>query len=100
MAKQRVLVYQFQDFETLKEAVLKLDESYGKYCNGVSLYRRIGKYCIRIDATAEPEVLDKLESFMEEMGAPADLNLTQLIRESESMVGDTGIDYIKNGGIL
>ena len=100
MAKQRILVYQTKDFETLKEAVLALDEKYGAYCNTVGLYRRIGKYCVRVDATAEENVLDEIETLLAKYGTYADLNMTQLIRESESMVGETGIDYIKGGGIL
>jgi hypothetical protein len=100
MAKQRVMVYQIKDFETLKEAVLELDEKYGAYCNTVGLYRRIGKYCIRVDATAEENILDEIDALLSRYGTVADLNMSQLIRESESMVGDTGIEYIKGGGIL
>ena len=100
MAKQRIMVYQTKDFETLKEAVLALDEQYGSYCNTVGLYRRIGKYCIRVDATADESVLDEMEALLGQYGNYADLNMTQLIRESESMVGETGIEYVKGGGIL
>ncbi len=100
MAKQRIMVYQTKDFETLKEAVLALDEKFGPYCNTVGLYRRIGKYCIRVDATAEEGILDEMEALLAQYGTFADLNLTQLIRESESMIGETGIDYVKGGGVL
>ena len=100
MAKQRIMVYQAKDFGTIKEAVLALDEKYGSFLNTVGLYRRIGKYCVRIDATAEENILDEMESLLSQYGSFADLNLTQLIRESESMVGETGVDYIKGGGIL
>lgn len=100
MAKQRIMVYQTKDFEALKEAVLALDEKYGTYCNTVGLYRRIGKYCVRVDATAEENVLDEMEALLVQYGSFADLNLTQLIRESESMVGETGIEYVKGGGVL
>ncbi len=100
MAKQRIMVYQMKEFETLKEAVLALDEKYGSFCNTVGLYRRIGKYCIRVDATAEENVLDEMEALLAQYGTYADLNMSQLIRESESMIGETGIDYVKGGGIL
>jgi hypothetical protein len=100
MEKQRIMVYKAGTYGEIKDLVLKLDETYGKYINDVGLYRRIGKYCMRVDATAENSILDEMEALCSQHAEAADLNLTQLIRESESMVGEGGIEYVKKGGIL
>jgi|GEM_PF-2967065 len=100
MEKQRVLVYKTNDFATLKEMVEALDAEYNKECKDVSLFRRLGKYCIRVTAEAEDSTLDSIEAMMAKYGVAADLNLTALIRESESMVAETGFAYVRGGGIL
>ncbi|MGI5838451.1 MAG: hypothetical protein ACOX8W_02180 [bacterium] len=100
MKKQRILVYKTNDYATLQEMVRALDEKYYQDCQDVSLFRRLGKYCIRVTASAAENTLDAIEALMANYGTAADLNLTALIRESESMVAETGFDYVRNGGIL
>lgn len=98
--KQRVLVYKTNDFATLKDLVQALDAAYNKECKDVSLFRRLGKYCIRVTVEGEESTLDAIEALMAKYGVAADLTLTALIRESESMVAETGFEYIRGGGIL
>ncbi len=100
MEKERVLVYKMSDFTAMKAMVEELDAKYNRECQEVGLFRRMSKYLVRVTARADESTLEQIEAVMQKYGIYADLNLTSLIRESESMLADSGFEYIRKGGIL